>query len=154
MSMSDVKVSLCNCCLTETAKAKATAGGATARVATGENSSVGCINRDINVCESRSVRVVTWFNNDPSSIAGLSYIFNSIMALYNICKRNHFSRIVIYISCSDYATTIHFRFKVVNYIEFLLFLNFDYISLTRKGFEALNCHDVGFVSVLVADGTV
>lgn len=36
----------------------------------------------------------------------------------------------------------------------LLMLNFLYISLTKQGFEALDCTMVGFEHVLVADATV
>lgn len=36
----------------------------------------------------------------------------------------------------------------------LLLLNFDYISLTKKGFEALDCTYVGFERVLSVDATV
>lgn len=40
------------------------------------------------------------------------------------------------------------------YGSFLLLLNFMYISLTKKGFEALDCTLVGFDRVLAADATV
>jgi hypothetical protein len=80
----------------------------------------------------------------PFLLMGVGGIAHVFVVLYKMYKYPHRRKDWRFLN-SHVAGAIGF---------FLLMFNFMYIMLTRKGFEALECKEVGFVKVLAVDATV